>query len=201
MLSLRHNSLTVDLLETMHYLTQVIIPWPEPARMTSFLAVSLPPDSCRIFPEKTGEFLSVSIGSRRFRLRPTGKLPEFSENIRQESGGKEPVKNWSETVGTGENQRDPTQKSLEPCRPFEVPATGLIDLGVFSTYFVSLKCQGYFSCKQTVQWWTEVDVGDSLFSYSNLPSRLFGTPCSRRTSAQFETDLIAKWFSSSTCLS
>jgi hypothetical protein len=90
---------------------QVIDPSPEPAGMTSFLAVSLPPDSC---PDKTGEFLSVPVGSR---------------NIRQESGGKEPVKNRSETVGSGQNRRDPTQKSPEPCRLLEVPATGLIDLG------------------------------------------------------------------------
>ena len=32
-------------------------------------------------------------------------------------------------VGNGRNRRDPPQKSPEPCRPFEVPATGLIDLG------------------------------------------------------------------------
>ena len=79
--------------------------------MTSFLAVSLPPDSC---PEKTGEFLSVPIGSRKVRLETDWKIPELSENIRQESGGKEPVKNGSETVGSGENRRDPTRKSPEP---------------------------------------------------------------------------------------
>ena len=75
---------------------QIIFPWPEPAGMTSFLAVSLP-DSCRIFPDKTGEFLSVPIGSYRFQKVPSEDRPEFSEKIRQESGGKEPV-------GTGENR-------------------------------------------------------------------------------------------------
>ena len=109
--------------------TQVIVPWPEPVGMPSFLAVSLPPDSCRIYPDKTGAFLSVPMGSRKFRLKTGWKWPEFSEKIRQESGGKEPVEYRSETVGTGENRPDPTQKSPGSRRLFEVPATGLIDLG------------------------------------------------------------------------
>ena len=92
--------------------------------MTSFLAVSLPPDFGRILSEKTGEFLSVPIGSRKVRLETDWKITGIvrknpTEIRRQRTSQKrrKPAGSDTEIAGTG--------------RLFEVPATGLIDLGTY----------------------------------------------------------------------
>ena len=106
--------------------TQVIHPSPEPAGMTSFLAVSLPSDSC---PEKNGEFLSVPIGSSEVRLETdwkiTGIVRKNPTEIRRQ-------RTSQKRLGNGRKRRKPAGSDTEIAgtgRLFEVPATGLIDLG------------------------------------------------------------------------
>ena len=102
--------------------------------MTSFLAVSLPPDFGRIFSEKTGEFLSVPIGSRKVRLETdwkiTGTVRKNPTEIRWQRTSQKrqkPAGSDTEIAGTG--------------RLFEVPATGLIDLGILTFTHLSRKLQ------------------------------------------------------------
>ena len=107
-------------------ITQVIHPSPEPAGMTSFLAVSLPPDSC---PEKTGEFLSVPIGSRKVRLETDWKITGI---VRKHPTGIRRQRTSQKRLGNGRKRRKPAGSDTEIAgtgRLFEVPATGLIDLG------------------------------------------------------------------------
>ena len=94
--------------------------------MTSFLAVSLPSDSC---PEKTGEFLSVPIGSSEVRLETdwkiTGIVRKNPTEIRRQ-------RTSQKRLGNGRKRRKPAGSDTEIAetgRLFEVPATGLIDLG------------------------------------------------------------------------
>jgi hypothetical protein len=106
---------------------QVIHPSPEPAGMTSFLAVSLPPDSC---PDKTGEFLSVPIGSRKVRLETDWKITGI---VRKHPTGIRRQRTSQKRLGNGRKRRKPAGSDTEIAetgRLFEVPATGLIDLGV-----------------------------------------------------------------------
>jgi hypothetical protein len=94
--------------------------------MTSFLAVSLPWDSC---PEKNGEFLSVPIGSSEVRLETdwkiTGIVRKNPTEIRRQ-------RTSQKRLGNGRKRRKPAGSDTEIAgtgRLFEVPATGLIDLG------------------------------------------------------------------------
>ena len=110
-----------------HSTPQVIHPSPEPAGMTSFLAVSLPPDSC---PEKTGEFLSVPIGSRKVRLETDWKITGI---VRKHPTGIRRQRTSRKRLGNGRKRRKPAESDTEIAgtgRLFEVPATGLIDLGI-----------------------------------------------------------------------
>ena len=106
--------------------TQVIDPSPEPTGMTSFLAVSWPPDSC---PDKTGEFLSVPIGSRKVRLETDWKITGI---VRKHPTGIRRQRTSQKRLGNGRKRRIPAGSDTEIAetgRLFEVPATGLIDLG------------------------------------------------------------------------
>ena len=106
--------------------SQVIHPSPEPAGMTSFLAVSLPPDSC---PEKTGELLSVPIGSRKVRLETDWKITGI---VRKHPTGIRRQRTSRKRLGNGRKRRKPAGSDTEIAgtgRLSEVPATGLIDLG------------------------------------------------------------------------
>ena len=116
----------IELSKKLSDATQVIHPSPEPAGMTSFLAVSLPPDSC---PEKTGEFLSVPMGSSEVRLETdwkiTGIVRKNPTEIRRQ-------RTSQKRLGNGRKRRKPAGSDTEIAgtgRLFEVPATGLIDLG------------------------------------------------------------------------
>ena len=114
---------------TLLEMTQVIHPSPEPAGMTSFLAVSLPPDSC---PDKTGEFLSVPIGSRKVRLETDWKITGI---VRKHPTGIRRQRTSRKRLGNGRKRRKPAGSDTEIAgtgRLFEVPATGLIDLGIYS---------------------------------------------------------------------
>jgi hypothetical protein len=96
--------------------------------MTSFLAVSLPPDSC---PDKTGEFLSVPIGSRKVRLETDWKITGI---VRKHPTGIRWQRTSQKRLGNGRKRRKPAGSDTEIAgtgRLFEVPATGLIDLGGF----------------------------------------------------------------------
>ena len=107
-------------------ISQVIHPSPEPAGMTSFLAVSLLPDSC---PDKTGEFLSVPIGSRKVRLETDWKITGI---VRKHPTGIRQQRTSQKRLGNGRKRRKPVGSDTEIAetgRLFEVPATGLIDLG------------------------------------------------------------------------
>ena len=106
--------------------TQVIHPSPEPAGMTSFLAVSLPLDSC---PDKTGEFLSVPIGSRKVRRETDWKITGI---VRKHPTGIRRQRTSRKRLGNGRKRWKPAGSDTEIAgtgRLFEVPATGLIDLG------------------------------------------------------------------------
>ena len=97
------------------YTTQVIHPSPEPAGMTSFLAVSLPPDSC---PDKTGEFLSVPIASRKVRLETdwkiTGIVRKHPTGIRRQRTSQKRLGNgWKRWKPAGSNT-----EIAETGRPF-----------------------------------------------------------------------------------
>jgi hypothetical protein len=95
--------------------------------MTSFLAVSLPPDSC---PDKTGEFLSVPIGSRNVRLEADWKITGM---VRKHPTGIRRQRTSQKRLGNGRKRRKPAGSDTEIAgtgRLFEVPATGLIDLGL-----------------------------------------------------------------------
>ena len=108
--------------------SQVIHPSPEPAGTTSFLAVSLPPDSC---PEKTGELLSVPIGARKVRLETDWKI---SGIVRKHPTGIRRQRTSQKRLGNGRKRRKPAGSDTEIAgtgRLSEVPATGLIDLGKF----------------------------------------------------------------------
>ena len=95
--------------------------------MTSFLAVSLPPDSC---PEKTGELLSVPIGSRKVRLETDWKITGI---VRKHPTGIRRQRTSQKRLGNGRKRRKPAGSDTEIAgtgRLSEVPATGLIDLGM-----------------------------------------------------------------------
>jgi hypothetical protein len=96
-------------------LTQVIDPSPEPAGMTSFLAVSLPPDSC---PDKTGEFLSVPIGSRKFRLETDWKMTGI---VRKHPTGIRRQRTSQKLLGNGRKRPKPAGSDTEIART--VPAS------------------------------------------------------------------------------
>ena len=107
--------------------TQVIHPSPEPAGMTSFLAVSLPLDSC---PEKTGELLLVPIGSRKVRLETDWKITGI---VRKHPTGIRRQRTSQKRLGNGRKRRKSAESDTEIAgtgRLSEVPATGLIDLGI-----------------------------------------------------------------------
>ena len=107
--------------------TQVIHPSPESAGLTSFLAVSLPPNSC---PDKTGEFLSVPIGSRKVRLETDWKITGI---VQKHPTGIRRQRTSQKRLGNGRKRRKPAGSDTEiagTSRLFEVPATGLIDLGI-----------------------------------------------------------------------
>jgi hypothetical protein len=87
--------------------TQVIDPSPEPDGMTSFLAVSLPPDSC---PDKTGEFLSVPIGSRKFRLETDWKMTGI---VRKHPTGIRRQRTSQNLRGNGRKRRKPAGSDTE----------------------------------------------------------------------------------------
>ena len=109
--------------------SQVIHPSPDPAGMTFFLAVSLPPDSC---PDKTGEFQSVPIGSRKVRLETDWKITGI---VRKHPTGIRRQRTSQKRLGNGRKRRKPAESDTEIAetgRLFEVPATGLIDLGLHS---------------------------------------------------------------------
>ena len=95
--------------------SQVIHPSPEPAGMTSFLAVSLPPDSC---PDKTGEFLSVPIGSRKVRLETDWKVTGI---VRKHPTGTRRQRTSQKRLGNGRKRRKPAGSDMEIAgtgRPF-----------------------------------------------------------------------------------
>ena len=122
---------------------QVIHPSPEPAGMTSFLAVSLPPDSC---PDKTGEFLSVPIGSRKVRLETDWKITGI---VRKHPTGIRRQRTSRKRLGNGRKRRKPAGSDTEIAgtgRLFEVPATILIDLGWFRSV-CSVPCRCPFVLK------------------------------------------------------
>ena len=107
--------------------------------MTSFLAVSLPPDSC---PDKTGEFLSVPIGSRKVRLETDWKITGI---VRKHPTGIRPQRTSQKRLGNGRKRRKPGGSDTEIAetgRLFEVPATGLIDLGMNSPEFQTEQSSG-----------------------------------------------------------
>ena len=96
--------------------------------MTSFLAVSLPPDFC---PDKTGEFLSVPIGSRKVRLETDWKITGI---VRKHPTGIRRQRTSQKRLGNGRKRWKPAGSDTEIAgtgRLFEVPATGLIDLGAW----------------------------------------------------------------------
>ena len=116
--------------------SQVIDPSPEPTGMTSFLAVSWPPDSS---PDKTGEFLSVPIGSRKVRLETDWKINGI---VRKHPTGIRRQRTSKKRLGNGRKRRKSAGSDTEIAetgRLFEVPATGLIDLGQVE---MSSSCKG-----------------------------------------------------------
>ena len=108
--------------------------------MTSFLAVSLPPDSCS---EKIGDLLSVPIGSGKVRLETDWKITGI---VRKHPTGIRRQKTSQKRLGNGRKRRKPAGSDTEIAgtgRLSEVPATGLIDLGVLSWTIL-----GSTNCKQ-----------------------------------------------------
>ena len=109
--------------------------------MTSFLAVSLPPDSC---PDKTGEFLSVPIGSRKVPLETEWKITGI---VRKHLTGIRRQRTSRKRLGNGRKRRKPAGSDTKIAgtgRLFEVPATGLIDLGGLDKFLrVSLNFRDY----------------------------------------------------------
>ena len=86
---------------------QVIHPSPEPAGMTSFLAVSLSLDSC---PEKTGELLLVPIGSRKVRLETDWKITGI---VRKHPTGIRRQRTSQKRLGNGRKRRKPARSDTE----------------------------------------------------------------------------------------